>query len=77
VPVRQLDRVGEAPFERDVAVFVDALELANGGELVPLAIFDGVVARIADRDFREAGLDDAVYFEPVAEIAQRICGGYG
>jgi hypothetical protein len=72
VPVEQLERVGDAVPERDVAVFGEAGELADMVRVIALAVVDRLGRRFADRNLAEPRLRNAVDLEPKAEISPRI-----
>src|SRR5690349_7242011 len=72
MPIGELRGIGDSPFQGDVGVFVEPVELAHSLRLVTLAVLDRVVTELTDRHLGKAGLLDAIDLQPIAEVAERI-----
>src|SRR5258708_18560029 len=72
VPVVEIDGIGDAALERDVAVLRQARQLAHVRRLVPLAVVDGVGRRVEAGDLAEVCFVDAADLEPESKVPQGI-----
>src|SRR5262245_40947152 len=72
VPVEQIHRRRHAALQRDVAVFLQAGQLAHSGGFITLAILDDLGRCGADCHLAEADVREAVDLHAEAEVFERI-----